>query len=125
VEGKINELSGTAQFILELYFCHAFTDTPFVPWNPTSSEAKWVDALLTARNTCGEYFVDTLMVYTLQLLPTSNQAEGDSFERWFYKSLSAATLNTVSFSNRYWATRAISILVDHGVISEETMRGAP
>jgi hypothetical protein len=65
------------------------------------------------------------MAYTLQLLPTSNQAEGDSFERWFYKSLSAATLNTVSFSNIKWANRAISILVDYSVLTEEIVHGAP
>ena len=122
---KLDELSGAAQFILELYFCHAFADEPLISWNPDSSEAKWVDALLTIRNTCGEHFTDTLVAYTLQLLVNSNHAEGEAFASWFYKSLSAAILNTVSFSNNNWANRAISILVDYGVITEEIMHGTP
>jgi hypothetical protein len=120
--GEVKVLEGfplIATRLMDLYFCHAFANTPFTAPGKDGSIERWISALLSIRSTCGRNFTDIVLAYTLQLLVTANQVEGESFDEWLYKSISAAMMNTATHSTREKVAQAVTILIDRGVVQED------
>lgn len=117
---QLRELHTGARILMEYYFCYAFGGGPFVAWSESKdSICRVVDALFAVRIACGDHFTDTLMAYTLQLLPTANPKDGESFNEWLLDSMQTAMLNTVSHSSRSKVNHAMRILARYGIVSEK------
>jgi hypothetical protein len=112
-----------AEGLMERYFCHAFSGTPFVLLGADADDIdKWLAALLSVRNTCGKGFTDQTMAYALRMIVRSKPAEGEEFGEFFFKSVAASMMNRASRSSRQKWGQLLSILIERGVIKRGWVR---